>query len=98
MNTSKFIEPIDGSPNSVEDNFTFPYEGRDSSLVQRKCCANDHNDASFLCSRCRVVPYCSRDCQQAHFKEHKADCKQIKAARKRVAAMETALRGGPIAE
>ncbi len=26
------------------------------------------------CSRCRCVAYCSRECQEAHWSEHKTDC------------------------
>ena len=28
------------------------------------------------CARCLVARYCSRDCQLAHFKQHKPFCKQ----------------------
>ena len=27
-----------------------------------------------MCSRCKLVWYCSRDCQVAHWKEHKKNC------------------------
>ena len=32
------------------------------------------------CSRCKKVAYCSRDCQVAHFPEHKAPCKRAARA------------------
>jgi hypothetical protein len=35
---------------------------------------------SCLCGRCRVARYCSRDCQAAHFKQHKHACKAMAAA------------------
>lgn len=31
-------------------------------------------DRLMACSRCRKVLYCSRDCQKAHWKVHKASC------------------------
>lgn len=31
--------------------------------------------AQLLCSRCKAVRYCSRECQKAHWKEHKKVCK-----------------------
>ncbi|KAL4452293.1 hypothetical protein ABPG75_007955 [Micractinium tetrahymenae] len=31
------------------------------------------------CSRCRHVSYCSRECQKAHWAEHKQDCKPAHA-------------------
>ena len=35
-----------------------------------------------LCSACRQVGYCSGDCQKAHWKAHKAECKRHQAAAK----------------
>lgn len=37
-------------------------------------------EAKFVCSRCRLVAYCSAACQQRHYKHHKADCKSPLAA------------------
>eukprot|EP00594_Rhizosolenia_setigera_P004347 CAMPEP_0178942930 /NCGR_PEP_ID=MMETSP0789-20121207/2283_1 /TAXON_ID=3005 /ORGANISM="Rhizosolenia setigera, Strain CCMP 1694" /LENGTH=473 /DNA_ID=CAMNT_0020622425 /DNA_START=63 /DNA_END=1484 /DNA_ORIENTATION=- len=34
------------------------------------------------CSRCKVVLYCSRECQKRHWKEHKLVCAKLAAARK----------------
>ena len=34
-------------------------------------------DCEFRCSGCKAVWYCGRDCQKAHRKLHKADCKMI---------------------
>jgi hypothetical protein len=31
------------------------------------------------CSRCKQVRYCGRECQLAHWKAHKADCKRWSA-------------------
>jgi len=33
------------------------------------------------CSRCKSVRYCGRDCQQAHFADHKVECKAVVAER-----------------
>ena len=32
------------------------------------------------CTACRSVAYCGRDCQLAHWRQHKRRCKEIKAA------------------
>ena len=32
------------------------------------------------CSRCKQVWYCSRECQKAHWKVHKPDCRACPAA------------------
>ena len=37
----------------------------------------DKPEAKFMyCIRCRLVCYCSKDCQQANWKDHKLVCKQ----------------------
>ena len=33
------------------------------------------------CSRCMTCTYCDRDCQVAHYKEHKTDCKRMAKVR-----------------
>ena len=38
------------------------------------------------CTACRSVAYCGRDCQLAHWKQHKRRCKAIKAERSAEAA------------
>ena len=45
------------------------------------CASCGKPNCKHICSRCRVVRYCSRDCQVAHWgKNHKKECK--KAAKK----------------
>jgi hypothetical protein len=36
----------------------------------------------LLCSKCRVVRYCNRDCQRADFGRHKAECGHLHAAKR----------------
>jgi histone-lysine N-methyltransferase SETD3 len=42
-------------------------------------CANCGNGcgALMLCGRCKTVKYCNRECQVAHFKGHKAECRNF---------------------
>jgi hypothetical protein len=48
-----------------------------------KCCCNCFSSQAPLegkllrCARCKVVFYCSRDCQKNHFPAHKHSCKTI---------------------
>lgn len=53
-----------------------------------KYCAHCRQDLreckSLRCSRCRVVHYCSRDCQKSNFSLHKASCKQIHGLRQQL--------------
>jgi len=35
------------------------------------------------CSGCKVIGYCSRDCQKAHWTDHKLLCKQISAIKEK---------------
>ena len=37
-------------------------------------------DAPSRCSRCKVAAYCGRECQVAHYKEHKVACKEAATA------------------
>ena len=62
-------------------------------------CANFHacgatiagGPGSGLCAACRIVAYCSKACQAAHWAVHKVDCKQTRSAIKVVAAAPTTL-------
>ena len=38
----------------------------------------------FECSRCRLIAYCSKECQAAHWKEHKRHCRDIGGAQKEI--------------
>jgi len=40
-------------------------------------CAQCLKDGGKKCSRCSSVFYCSRECQEAHFPKHKAECKKL---------------------
>lgn len=48
-----------------------PDEGEDYS-----CASCGSSGARRRCNRCRLVVYCSPDCQKAHWRKHKAACKQ----------------------
>lgn len=42
------------------------------------CLQPDSSDKRWMvCSRCKVTPYCSPECQKEHFCSHKKDCKQV---------------------
>ena len=44
------------------------------------CCAlhSKERPTLFLCSQCRKVSYCSKECQKAHWKlRHKVECKDV---------------------
>jgi hypothetical protein len=40
----------------------------------RKCAACGTVAGDLRCARCRKVFYCGKECQRAHWREHKADC------------------------
>lgn len=46
-------------------------------------------EAFSECARCESVRYCTRECQVAHWKEHKPRCKAISAERLRKIHRET---------
>ena len=43
------------------------------------CAACGSADATLRCSACKAARYCSKECQKAHWKGHKAVCKQLRA-------------------
>ena len=40
------------------------------------CASCGANDPTKQCSRCAKVMYCNRECQMAHWGQHKADCQK----------------------
>ena len=54
-----------------------------ASLATGFHCENCKKSAPTLmaCGRCKSVQYCGRECQVAHFKEHKATCLALAAAK-----------------
>ncbi|KAJ8132753.1 hypothetical protein O1611_g870 [Lasiodiplodia mahajangana] len=49
----------------------------DYSLPPPENCANCGKPSAqlMLCGRCKAVAYCGRECQVAHYKDHKAKCR-----------------------
>ena len=52
-----------------------------------KHCTSCSLVASDVCSGCKAVYYCSRECQEAHWKEHKSYCKELKKSRSTAKSM-----------
>jgi hypothetical protein len=51
------------------------YAADGSVLASPKCASCLVEDGQFHCARCRLVSYCSRECQRRHWKpSHKKDC------------------------
>lgn len=44
------------------------------------CASCGSRDASWRCGACKMVNYCSKQCQKSHFKQHKKDCCNEKTA------------------
>jgi hypothetical protein len=43
-------------------------------------CGGDH-EKLLACGGCRVMGYCSAECQKAHWKQHRAECKRVQRER-----------------
>jgi len=72
----------------VATNYSSPFVSLPSvtmGMVEEKAADNDKMDCAMLCgkegalqcSKCRSVRYCSRMCQEAHWKIHKKVCKEL---------------------
>ena len=48
-----------------------------------KLCARCGEPSKLRCTRCKEVHYCGKTCQREHWKEHKSDCRNTKAAAKK---------------
>jgi hypothetical protein len=70
-------------------------EGRElpnGDTLKAHMCASCHAPhAKQLCSRCKTVRYCGRDCQTGHWKAHKAHCKFTVTAKTKEAALRAAV-------
>lgn len=53
----------------------------DGRVVERLCVVCDATGKVRHCARCKAVYYCSKECQVAHWPEHKAMCEQYGNAR-----------------
>lgn len=51
-------------------------------------CAHCGKVANSKCTNCKAVQYCSRDCQKAHWKSHKLNCRPFEVRK----AIENLLR------
>ena len=63
----------------------------DPALMTKECrqeprCLACDKRASKKCARCRLMCYCSRECQVAHWTTHKIQCTEL---RKKIASIET---------
>lgn len=46
-------------------------------VLPKRCSACGKGGQLLLCRRCRVVNYCSRECQVRHFVQHKTTCRSM---------------------
>ena len=44
-------------------------------------CTKSH-DKLMLCKACKLVRYCSKECQRSHWPTHKRDCTYLKKSRR----------------
>ena len=52
-----------------------------SAKVDKKCASCDAVGVKHKCSLCDLVHYCNKDCQRAHWRMHKKECKQRRKGR-----------------
>jgi hypothetical protein len=55
-------------------------------MVEKMCAVCDSTGKVRHCARCRAIYYCSKECQQAHWAEHRVMCGQSDCAARRAGA------------
>ncbi len=78
--TCKVGEYVERSLASVSDNAyeVGKYGAELKELYNLNCCANCHKGNIMtlkLCSKCKKILYCNRECQKTHYPIHKPECK-----------------------
>jgi len=58
-----------------------PFQRKVRTLDELMPCVKRSKDL-MSCSRCKVVYYCSKECQRLHWKKHKQECAMLAAQRK----------------
>jgi len=53
------------------------------------CHTNPYPKKLRTCGNCKTTAYCNADCQRAHWKEHKSECKRIRARLQKEAEAQT---------
>jgi hypothetical protein len=58
-----------------------------AEVESRECaqCGGHHKELQ-VCSGCMVTKYCGTMCQNAHWKDHKRECKRVQQERQAVGA------------
>ena len=51
--------------------------GRDGGSADTVVCARCGGEVVLRCGRCKQVRYCGKECQVAHWKLHKGECKKL---------------------
>ena len=64
----------------------------DMELTLSYRCSRCYVRAHQLCSRCRVAIYCSKECQNADFEDHRQSCRDVRVARVKVQDKELEMR------
>uniref|UniRef100_A0A7S2K7D0 MYND-type domain-containing protein n=1 Tax=Leptocylindrus danicus TaxID=163516 RepID=A0A7S2K7D0_9STRA len=95
--SEQVLEGLDKSY-SMDIEFKSPgdYKSKDGLYFGIGCtrngCYSFAYDEMKYCSNCRVVKYCSKECQKADWKKHKMQCKTLAASRKDKQKIQEALR------
>ena len=63
---------------SEAQNVTVPMPEIPAVNEMPPCAACNEKLGTLVCPKCRLVPYCSEECQTSHFETHKPLCKEEK--------------------
>jgi len=79
---NNYFSPSEQDLKRLATNFASLYDSEALDIILPgipKCCVCS-SDASKRCSKCKMTWYCTRECQVAHWKEHKSKCASMISA------------------
>ena len=71
----KHLTAVHNSPRVYKKTYNMPKSSSDKEEDEEASyCVICDKSSKFVCAKCKLINYCSRDCQKKHWKHHKKTC------------------------